>query len=95
MHRKLQETTIVNILACEQEYLQQHSYPQDKQKAVLDIIQGIGFKVQSCFPAKSCNCLLCRCYEPPSICNFAFAAMNYLVHLLLDCMLTHVGVSSG
>lgn len=27
-----------------QEYLQQHSYPQDKQKAVLDIIQGIGFK---------------------------------------------------
>ncbi|KAL0037341.1 hypothetical protein WJX79_002961 [Trebouxia sp. C0005] len=27
-----------------EEYLQQHSYPQDKQKAVLDIIQGIGFK---------------------------------------------------
>ncbi|KAL0020408.1 hypothetical protein WJX77_000208 [Trebouxia sp. C0004] len=27
-----------------QEYLQLQSYPQDKQKAVLDIIQGIGFK---------------------------------------------------
>lgn len=26
------------------EYLQQHQYPQDKQKAVLGVIQGVGFK---------------------------------------------------
>jgi hypothetical protein len=58
MHtKKTAEDDVVNFFAREQEYLQQHSYPQDKQKAVLDIIQGIGFKVQSRFPAISCNCL--------------------------------------
>lgn len=31
-----------------QKYLQQHSYPEDRQTAVLDIIQGVGFKVPTC-----------------------------------------------
>jgi len=34
-----------------QAFLQEHSYPQDKQKAVLAVIQGIGFKVSICLYA--------------------------------------------
>ena len=33
------------VMLAEQDYLQQHQYPQDKQKRVLDVIEGIGFKV--------------------------------------------------
>ena len=33
------------VCGAEQEFLQQHAYPEHKQQAVLDVITGVGFKV--------------------------------------------------